>query len=569
VNNSCVASAKDLTTLWDLLTHRSQADRCCYIIHDPRTGHDRRLTLARLAEASAQASAGLQALRDSRGRAGDRTRVLVATPDPLRFIIAFFATIGAGLVPVPAPSHPLVHPRHLRRLRTLVTSADALAVITDNDRVSPLAGQLPQTTPVVGLDDLKAAGATGSTPAPLHAVAYVQYTSGSQADPKPVALGHHNVLAQLSQAAHAYGEDETCVGVSWTPLYHDMGLVTAVLRPLYSGYPSVLIDPFDFVRDPALWLRLMSRWRATHTSAPDFGYSLCARKAGADGLDLSRLKVARSAGEPVRARTLCEFTQRFRSAGFDHAAFKASYGLAEATLTVTTTPLTRPPTTLRLSTSALRRGQVRPSSDPYATEVVSCGPPLPHTEIAVLDPDTGQRLSPSRLGEVWIAGPQVVPFDDTAWVVDDLVGHRTGDIGFIHDRELYLLGRGSERFQVAGENFYSAELEALVAAVDRLLRPGRVAVFPAQLPHWPEPAVVVLAECRDGADHDSATLQRLARAIVAAVGHHTRLAVSCVWLVQQGSLAVTTSGKLKRERCRDAFEDGTIDTLHRYERVPR
>lgn len=561
--------AADFGSLWELLVVRAAAGQCRYICYDARTGRERQLASGQLATAAADAGSGLLAWCTSRSGHRSRAQVLIATPDPLCFIVLFFSVVRAGLVPIPAASHPLEHRRHLRRLRALVATVDPLAVVTDQGSVDPLTRELSPGVPVAGLDDLRAACPAGPSFPPVSSVAYVQYTSGSQTDPKPVSLGHEHVLAQLDQAAEAFGETGASVSVGWTPLYHDMGLVTGVLRPLWSGYTSVLVDPFDFVRDPALWPRMMSRWRATHTCAPDFGYSLCARKAGdTDQLDLGCVKVARSAGEPVRARTLRAFAERFRPAGFDLAAFKPSYGLAEATLTVTTTALSRPPSWLRLSRHELGQGLVRTTSGPEAVEVVSCGTPLRRTEVAVLDGGPGEAVGEDELGEVWVSGPQVAPSADSIWTLQGRrVGHRTGDIGFLHGGELYLIGRGSERFQVAGENFYSGELEAIASTADPRLRPGRAAVFLGQLRHWPEPAPVVVAECRSGVADDSGTYSGMAKAMTAAVGHRAGLPVDCVWLVRPGSLEVTTSGKLQRERCREAFEKGTIETLYRHERT--
>ncbi|MET7369768.1 AMP-binding protein [Streptomyces sp. NPDC005566] len=550
--------------LLDLLDRRAADGSVRYVRLDSSARNAGELTGAELA----RRSHGLGARLASRWPATGSTYVPIVARDPLAFIEAFFGVLRAGLVPVPAPGMPHTHPGHARRLSGIIEASAPRAVVVDTPEAA--AASVLTDCPVLLLEEVRAAAAPVEPCAGGVAdeVAYVQYTSGSLGAPQPVLLRQHHVLAHLAQAAEAFEETAESVSVGWVPLYHDMGLVTAVLRPLWSGYTSVLLDPFDFVRDPSSWPRAMSDWEATHTSAPDFGYALCTRKVPGDTgeYDLSRMRVARSAGEPVRATTMRSFAEKFREAGFAHSAFAPSYGLAEATLTVTTCPPGRPPRTRALSAAALRKGRVEESVAPAdVQEVVSCGPPLRDTRVEILDPDTGAVLGPDLVGEVWISGPQVATSPDGHRVGGDL-GHRTGDLGFRDGTELFLLGRAKERFQRAGENFYSVELEAAVAAADHRIRQGRTAVFAARLPGGEDPVPVVLAECRAETEReiDETAGRSLARSVVSALGRGMGLPVSVVWLVPAGTLPVTTSGKIRRGSCRDAFEENAMPTIHRY-----
>ncbi|MFB8140889.1 AMP-binding protein [Streptomyces parvus] len=556
---------KDIHHLLDLLDHRAADGRVRYVRLDSSARPTGELTADELSRSSRSLGAQLAARLPGTGS----PHVPIVARDPLCFLEAFFGVLRAGFVPVPAPGMPHTHRGQARRLSGIIEASAPRAVITDT-REAAASPTMPDDCPVLLLPELRTAA---PRPAPITGgrapddIAYVQYTSGSLGAPKPILLSQRQVLAQLAQAAEAFEESPESVCVSWVPLYHDMGLVTAVLRPLWTGYTSVLLDPFDFVRNPSLWPRAMSDWRATHTSAPDFGYALCNRKVPDETgeYDLTRLRVARSAGEPVRPTTMRVFAGKFRQAGFDHAAFKPSYGLAEATLTVTTCPAGQPPRIRPLSAAALRKGRVEAPAGPAdEQEVVSCGPPLRDTRVEILDPDTGAVLGPDLVGEVWISGPQVATPPHGAYRVDGTPGHRTGDMGFRDGAELFLIGRAKERFQLAGENFYSVELEAAVAATDHRIRPGRTAVFVAQLSGAPAP--VVLAECRaeHEAELDDETARSLARAVVSALGRGAGLPVSAVWLVPSGALPVTTSGKIQRGRCRDAFEENTMPTIHRY-----
>lgn len=539
-----------LPSLLDLLHERARTGSGRWVLHRPGAEPDVLTSRQTVASASAVAQ-GLLGLGVRSG-----ARVVLVLPDAGRFIPAFFGAMMAGTVPTPAPSHAHVHRRHHDRLLSILGHGGDAVVVTEARHAGRLADLCPASVQVLAFEDLVASG-TGdaSLPSPQE-VAYLQYTSGSVASPAPVALRHEHVLAQLAQAAEAYQETSASVSVTWVPLHHDMGLVVSVLRPLWSGYTSVIADPFDFLRDCAVWPELLTRWRATHTSAPDSGYALCAGRARrSPDLDLSALQVARTAGEPVRESTLRAFSARYAPYGLAPSALSPSYGLAEATLTVTAMPLGRLPSVRRLSRAALAADQAVPAGEHEpAMAVVSCGLPLPGTQVCVLDPEGGSVLPDGRIGEVWIAGPQVSPTAGGAYAVDGRPGHRTGDLGFLQDGELHLLGRAADRFQVLGENHYSSDLEALVEPVDERIRAGRVAVLPALLPGWKQEGVTVVAELRQEGDATSGIAERVARGLAVASGLRPRL----VCLVPAGSLPLTTSGKVRRARTRELLEDGTL-----------
>ncbi|MFB8169961.1 AMP-binding protein [Kitasatospora purpeofusca] len=500
-----------------------------------------------------------------------RRNVLIALGDPLAFIQCFFAASLAGLVPVPGPTRSLRHPGHRRRLLAILAASQPCLVVVDDAIVPELRALLPDgRTPVTGLGgpvEPRGAGASaGAHPGDATDagggrrradVCYEQYTSGSTAQPRPIAIRQRHVLAQLRQAAEAFGESRDSVSVNWTPLFHDMGLVTSVLRPLWSDCTSVLIEPRAFAMRPECWPAALSEWRATHTSAPDFGYALCAaRTARPQAYDLRRLVVARSAGEPVRARTLAAFSAAFAPAGFDPAAFKPSYGLAEATLTVTSCPLDAPPQVVEFSRGALERGRAEPATDPRDARVlVSCGLPVPGTTVTVRRESGGGRLREGEVGEVWIAGPQVAVVAEGEGE-GGRAGFGTGDLGFLWEGELFLLGRGRDRFQVRGQNFYSHEIEDVVVAADPRLRPGRAVVFPAEASGARGPALVVVAELR----RDTALLtdgqeRSVVAAIVTALSREFELSAAPV-LVPAGTLPLTTSGKVRRGDCRRRYAAG-------------
>jgi acyl-CoA synthetase (AMP-forming)/AMP-acid ligase II len=497
---------------------------------------------------------------------GPQPAVLISCAEPLFFIGAFFGALMAGIRPVPIPAAISQHPRHAERVRAVAAASHPAAALT-SDETEPVLRELLRESHVAIHSFAQAPRASTAPTDRVGAMeggAYIQYTSGSVTAPKPIAVTADHAIAHLAQAARMYEETLDSASVNWVPLYHDMGLVTSVLRPLYSGYTSVLMRPQEFVADPGGWLSAMTSWRATHTSAPDFGYSLCAEKAQSRAeWNLSSLRVARVAGEMVRHSTLMRFEQRFRNTGFRMSAFAPSYGLAEATLTVTSCAVADTPRVLWADRAALSAGTVNDMGTklPDATAIVSCGKPLPATTVRIVDESGRDRRVDGEVGEVWIAGPQVI-LDQPPDILEGVAGRRTGDLGFIIDGELYLLGRAHERFQINGENYYCADVEGEIFAASPLIRAGRavVAATPAGS------AVAVNAEWSSVQEPQEDLMRQVARAITAGVSRRFGISVDSVTLLRAGSLPLTTSGKLRRHDIALLDPQACLRTFRRGER---
>jgi len=536
-------------------------------------GDTRTMSFGELCTASLSGAQALQ--RKDRLRHGAvRTPAVITVSDPLAFIVAFFAVMQAGMVAIAAPDSPEEHPAHRRRLLGMIGDAAPAVVVVDGarlDAVSRLldrpAPQRPRAEPpdLVAIEHLVRPVAPARTPVPSpmsppgpEDVAYTQYTSGSTADPKPAHLLHRNVVAELRLLARVYDESADSVAVHWVPLYHGMGLVCAMLRPLFSGYTSVLLDPRAFVARPLIWLEQLSHWRATHTSSPTFGYQACVRAGNAEGLDLSRLRVARVSSELVPPQTLRDFASQFVSSGFQYTAFCPSYGMVESTLAVTSCPVAQDPRVITVSRAALRAGRVtEPGGAADTVRLTSAGPPLEGVRLSILDTCGSPVGDTGAVGEVWIGGPQVVPRPGDE--IKGVAGRRTGDLGFLSDGQLVPTGRNTERFKIRGMSYYSFELEAAVSTVDDRLEPGRIAAFVSD--RRDEPHLVVVAEVKAVAMEESER-SAVCASIVRTVSREFALTVSRVVLMPLGSLPVTTSGKVRREECRSRYESGTLDALH-------
>jgi acyl-CoA synthetase (AMP-forming)/AMP-acid ligase II len=343
-------------------------------------------------------------------------RVLVLCPPGLEYVAAFFGCLYAGMAAIPA--FPPTSTPHLARVDAIAQDADARLVIVGG--VADPAG-LPEFGAGSGLrgDRVVLAASVPSDPGTVPAppgpepgqLAFLQYTSGSTADPKGVMVSHANLMANARAARQCFGLNPASEAVSWLPPYHDMGLIGGIIFPLYTGFPSNLMSPLAFLRDPARWLEAVTSFRATVCPAPSFSYQMCADRVGDDvkrRLDLSTWTCALNGAEPVRPDVMRRFADAFAGCGFRHSSFQPCYGLAEATLVVSGGPPGAGPVTRYVSAPGLEAGRFGPPEDLAAAQpLTSSGQVPPDTEVAIVDPQAGTRAEPGRIGEIWVRGPAV------------------------------------------------------------------------------------------------------------------------------------------------------------------
>ncbi len=360
-------------------------------------------------------------------------------------------------------------------------------------------------------------------------------------------------------------QDDPSHVVSWLPMFHDMGLIGAVLHAAYTGGSCTLLSPLAFLQRPGAWLRAISRYRATVSASPNFGYELAARKvrpAELAGLDLSGWRTALSGAEPVRAETFARFLERFAPCGLRADALFPAYGLAEATLLVTGGARGGPPRVGTFDAGALERGVA--VAQPDGRAIVSCGPPS-GVEIAVVA--DGRACSEGAVGEIWLRGPGVTAGywrrpDDTARVFGARLGDgdpwmRTGDLGFLRDGELFVTGRAKDLIIVRGANHYPNDVERTVEDSHLRLRPGCAAAFGVEVAG--EERVVVAVEVDErGGPVDAAAITTAVRAAVLAIHG---LGLHEVALLRARTLPKTSSGKVQRRATRAAYLAGTLDRV--------
>jgi amino acid adenylation domain-containing protein len=522
-----------------------------------------------------QRARAVAALLQERGLEGERALLLF--PAGLDFITAFLGCLYAGVVAVPA--YPPRASRHSSRLRSIAEDALPAAVLTPAAAVSRTEDRLRTESGLeraawLGIGELppELADAWRRPPIDGGTLAFLQYTSGSTSSPKGVMVSHANLLHNQSLIQRAFRQSEESVVVGWLPLYHDMGLIGNVLQPLYTGGRCVLMSPLAFLQQPVRWLEAISRYRGTTSGGPNFAYDLCARKIPPDArerLDLSSWEVAFNGAEPVRADTLERFTRAFAPQGFRRQAFHPCYGLAEATLLVTGEADAGGPTLREVGVQALAANRMEePAAGEGSLRLVGAGRVAGGQRITVVDPLSLTELPGGAVGEIWVAGPSVTGGyfrrpDLTAEVFAARLAAggegpflRTGDLGCVERGELFVTGRLKDLVIVRGRNHYPQDIELSVERVDPALRPGCGAAFSCEVDGEERLVVVQEVERRAGTSYES-----LAGRVAQAIAEEHELQLHHLVLIRAGTLPKTTSGKIQRRACREAYLAGALTVV--------
>lgn len=507
-------------------------------------------------------------------------RAALLYPPGLDFLKGLFGCFYAGVVAIPLS--PPERNRDNKRLKAILSDAAPKIILTTDKYVELTRDFLLkngfQDIHCIASDSLKdVPSAENDIPAiTANRVAYLQYTSGSTAHPKGVMLSHHNVLDNLQKLDSAFRHSAESVCASWLPHFHDMGLVYGLLEPVFKGIPGILMSPHAFVHRPSRWLEIISRFRVTHTAAPNFAYDLCVSRSGTKDdlqLDLSCWEAAISGAEPVRFETIEKFSQSFSKYGFRRSCFCPGYGLAEATLIVTGTTPGIEPTYLSVDSASLRLGEMRYPMDGSAISTfVGCGQAV-SSEVIIVDPDRKSRKNERQVGEIWVASESValgyagqpeVTSDVFSAYLDD--GHgpflRTGDLGAIVKGELYITGRIKDLIIIRGQNIYPQDLEQTVENSHPYLVFNASAAFAVQSPETEE--IVIVGEVsKHGAEEGPTIASAIRRSI--AMEHGVQ--ISAVALLRAGTLAKTSSGKVQRHACRNAYMAGSLSAIgiHKFE----
>lgn len=518
-------------------------------------------------------------------------RALVLHPGGRQFLPALLACFYAGVIAV--PSVPLRRSRDSARLTTLSTDAGcAAALVATEDAPTYDAVLGPLGIRCIATNSIDAATADAWTPNEPRpdAIAFLQYTSGSTSRPRGVVLSHDNLVANLEAMGRAFLFNGETVSVSWLPLFHDMGLIEGALNPIYHGHRAYLMSPQTFLGTPLKWLEAISRYRATHTGAPNFAYDLCVRKttpAERAALRLDSLRTVYNGAEPIRPATLQRFCEAFEPSGFRRAAFFPCFGLAEATLIVSGGPADAGPRTVAVDSVALQSGrQVVPQVEgARRQELVASGRLVAGTKARIVDPETRTEVPPGDIGEIWVSGPSVAmgywrqpdatreTFDARIVSTGEGPFLKTGDLGFVYEDQLFVTGRMKDVLIFAGRNYYPQDVELVVEEACAIVRPGCSAAFSVEVGSREE--LVVVAEVRRDRDRqpepqtsDSLDAAVVFKSIRAAVSLSLELRVHDVVLIEPGAIPKTSSGKLQRRLCRERYRQDALPVVARLLTAP-
>jgi acyl-CoA synthetase (AMP-forming)/AMP-acid ligase II len=516
---------------------------------------------------------------------GDRIAILL--PTCVEFLIAFYGSIYAGMIPVPVslPSRK----NGIMHVSSIIADSQASACICTLADATWLSEALVEFAQLqilpISVDSLQLRQFEPLQPQESDIV-FLQYTSGSTAKPKGVIISHKNVMANLQMIVEIFGNSKDSIVLGWTPLHHDMGLIGNVLQPLYVGCPAYLMDPVTVVQRPKVWLKTISEKKITATGGPNFIYEHCVKRVNLEklsDLDLSSWVVAFNGAESIKAKAMKQFCEKFTSFGFSERALLPCYGMAEATLIICGCPHDEKPYLSRLI-AANDSDQVNHSQQIGITEeisqkmlsgetFVSCGKPANGMIVRAISTKTSAELKPCEVGEIVIAGPSITQgywhrpeLNKKTFVT--LAGEtylRTGDLGFIDQNDnIVITGRLKELVIVDGKNHYPQDIELTISASHLAFRDNYTAVF--QVARETSDIVVAVQELERKFLNqlDPSELEGLEYKVKSIVSLTNNIGIDEVIFIKTNTIPQTTSGKIQRLKTKQQFID---NKLNRFEGV--
>ena len=505
-------------------------------------------------------------------------RALLLYQPGLEFISAFFGCLYAGVIAVPLSPPRRNH--HSDRLQAIVTDAQATVALTTTSILQSITKQIQKKPELENLtwlttDNLDLNQAQDWQPPSItkDTLAFVQYTSGSTGKPKGVTISHGNLLHNSATIHQCFNHQPHSQGVIWLPPYHDMGLIGGVLQPIYGGFPVTLMPPAAFIQKPIRWLKAISHYQATTSGGPNFAYDMCVKKVKSEQLetlDLSHWRVAFTGAEPIRAETLAKFTRTFADCGFRPEAFYPCYGMAESTLFISGGLTTEKPTIRFVDAKALLQNRVVPTidRDEKSQAIVSCGRSWLEQKILIVNPDSLTKCPEKEVGEIWVSGASIAQGywreesqkTFQAYLADTQEGPflRTGDLGFLDAGELFITGRIKDTIIIRGQNHYPQDIESTVQQSHESLRPDCGAAFSLEIKGSEK---LIIVQEVERTYMRKINVKEVIGDISQAVTAKHGLRAYAILLVKVGSIPKTTSGKIQRYACKNAFINGSLQLV--------
>lgn len=532
------------------------------------------------AELEARSRVVAQEIQSRRGGNGPQ-HAMLAYPPGVDFIIAFFGCIRAGVVPAPVPLPKRNRPD--MRLAQIARSADITMLLSTADTLRWMPSLLyaepdwPSGIDAWATDTVVAAGPDlpwRQDQGSCSELAFLQFTSGSTSLPKGVMITHTGCLYNLKMMATITQLGPASVFVTWLPHYHDLGLVAHLLHSFYCGSHCVILSPAAIISQPARWLHAVGRYHAQYTGGPNFAYQLCINRISSNErelIDLSSLEMAVNAAEPINAQTVKDFCEAFAVSGFRPHMMQPAYGMAEATVFITSCDKTAKPVFRTVDANVFSQQGLARASEPGSEirTLVGCGITWLDQDIRIVDPKSLAELSHNRVGEVWVAGPHLMAGyyknpEATRDTLTTLPGRkgiylRTGDLGFMDENgELYVTGRIKDLIIVNGANYYPHDIEQCAELSHPQVRRDSIAAFGVS-GRSSEKLVLFVEIDKDiarEAQRDPKVLEPVAERICAAIGAQFELAVGHIVFLEPMQLPKTSSGKVRRQECKMRFLDG-------------
>lgn len=519
------------------------------------------------------------------GELGDRAVILA--PQGLEYVIGFLASLEAGIIAVPL-SVPMVG-QHDERVSAVIRDS-APSIILTTSAVAATVREYAATTDdgaaaatVIEVDtlDLDARRKSLSSREEKPETAYLQYTSGSTRTPAGVMVTNRNLTSNFEQMMCDFFPHFGKVPpsgahvVSWLPFYHDMGLMLGIVAPILGGWSTVFTTPLAFLARPARWIQLMGSFPRVVTAGPNFAFELAAGRTSDEdlgGIDLGDVIAVYSGAERVHEATLKRFAQRFGKFNFSESVLRPSYGLAEATLYVATGE-PGPPSVVAFDPTKLSAGVAERVTDGSGTQLVGYGRPE-EPIVRIVDPETRVEMPAGGVGEIWSYGENNCL---GYWQKDEQTEHtfrgrienpsdgtpegpwlRTGDLGFLSDGELFIIGRIKDLLIVRGVNHYPDDIEATIQEITG----GRVAAIAVEEDRTEQ--LVAIIEVKKRGDTEEAQVENLLtikRDVASAVSQTHGISAADLVLVPRGAIPITTSGKIRRQSCVEKYNNHEFSRL--------
>lgn len=562
-------------TLCDILTLRAQKtpDKVAFIFLKDGETEEEKITYRQLYE---QAWKVAHSIRSRGIQPGERALLLF--PPGLEFVKTLFGCFYAGIYAVPA--YPPRKNRSFSRIISIVNDCNPKVCITVSDICESFEKNFRDVEELrsllwISVDRESTVSMDFTYMIKPDDTAFLQYTSGSTATPKGVIISHRNLMRNLEFLRKCYELTPETKSVHWLPVFHDMGLIFGVIEAIYTGYTGILMPPVSFIQKPVRWLWAISRHGAAFGGAPNFAYDLCATKTEEEdcqGLDLTALRTLYNGAETVRKETLERFTQHFRPYGFLPENFHPTYGMAEATLILAGGKVHEKPVYLYIDKDALEKNRIVlcKEKDIRAVCQVSVGRPWIDTRMLIINPESHHCCREDEIGEIWVSGSIVAqgywnkPKDTEetfqAFTRDTGEGPflRTGDLGFFYQGELYVTGRLKDLIILHGRNYYPQDIEYLAEKSHPALRLNASAAF--SIDRDGEEKLVIVAEVERTFIRDL-DVTGICDSIRQQVGEEIEQEVYAVQLLRTASILKTSSGKIQRRACKEAFLRNELDVV--------